>query len=399
MLELEDALKRILAAVPPATAERIPLWEGHERILLERMVSKVDLPPFDNSAMDGYAVRAIDVMRATADSPSKLRLVGRVAAGKVFAGEVGAGQCVRVFTGSPLPKGADAVVMQEDTKTQNEQEVLVFESAKNWENIRLNGEDIKGGATVGQSGENLSSGKLSLMMATGVKTVTVGRKPVIGLLATGSELVEPGQPLEPGQIYESNRLALAALTQTTGAVPRVFPLVPDDPGLTRAALEAAFHDCDAVVTSGGVSVGEMDFVKQAFEEAGGLLEFWRVAMRPGRPFVFGRLGQKLLFGLPGNPVSAFVTFLLLVRPALRRWQGARDVSLPACQGVLGEPFANDGNRRHFFRVRVDGDGKVWSAGTQASHMLSSLGTANGLLELAPQAVLPAGTTVKALMVN
>ena len=395
MLELEEALKRLLATVPPPTSELVPLSGAHDRVLLENVVSQVELPPFDNSAMDGYAVRAADVAKATADAPTKLSLAGRAAAGEVFQGEISAGQCVRLFTGSQLPKGADSVVMQEDTRIEND-EVLILEPVKPWENVRLCGEDIKRGASLGQRGDILTAGRLGLLAATGLKTVTVGRKPIVALLATGSELLEPGQPLGPGQIYESNRLALATLVQNAGAIPKVFPLVPDDPGLTRAALEAAFHECDAVVTSGGVSVGEMDFVKQAFEEAGGSLEFWRVAIKPGRPFVFGRLGQKLLFGLPGNPVSAFVTFLMLVRPALRQWQGAADITLPAHQGVLGEPLANDGNRRHFVRVRVNADGKVWSAGTQASHMLSSLGAANALLDLAPQAALPAGANVKVL---
>jgi molybdopterin molybdotransferase len=395
MLELEEALKHILAAIPPPAGELVPLSDAHERVLLERVMSQVDLPPFDNSAMDGYAVRAADVAKATAELPAKLRLAGRAAAGVVFQGEFSAGQCVRLFTGSPLPKGADSVVMQEDTRIENE-DVLILEPAKPCENVRLCGEDIKRGATLGQRGDILGAGRLGLFAATGLKTVTVGRKPIIALLATGSELLEPSQPLGPGQIYESNRLALAALAQSAGALPKVFPLVPDDPGLTRAALEAAFHECDVVVSSGGVSVGEMDFVKQAFEEAGGSLEFWKVAIKPGRPFVFGRLGSKLLFGLPGNPVSAFVTFLLLVRPALRQWLGAADITLPAYQGVLGEPLANDGNRRHFIRVRVDADGKLWSAGTQASHMLSSLGAANALLELAPQVTLPTGANVTVL---
>jgi molybdopterin molybdotransferase len=396
MLELEEALKRIMAAVPSPARERVPLVEAHERVLLENVSSESELPPFDNSAMDGYAVRTGDVTNATTDRPARLHLVGRAAAGEIFQGELCPGQCLRLFTGSALPKGADAVVMQEDTRTEPDQEVLILESARPWENVRLAGEDVKGGATLGQSGDILSAGRLSLLAATGVTTVVVGRQPIVGLLATGSELVQPGQPLGRGQIYESNRIVLAALAQRAGAIPKIFPLVPDDPGLTRAALEAAFHECDTVVSSGGVSVGEMDFVKTAFEQAGGSLEFWRVAIRPGRPFVFGRFGQKLLFGLPGNPVSAFVTFLLLVRPALRQWQGAANLTLPAHQALLGEPLANDGNRRHFLRVRIDGAGKVWSAGAQASHMLSSLGVANGLLDLPPQVAFAAGTTVTVL---
>ena len=178
---------------------------------------------------------------------------------------------------------------------------------------------------------------------------------MVGLLATGSELQEPGQPLAPGRIYESNRLALAALMERAGAVPRTFPLVADVLAATSLALADAFNQCDAVVTSGGVSVGEMDFIKRAFEQIGGELQFWKVAIKPGRPFAFGRCRGKLLFGLPGNPVSALVTFLLLVRPALLRWQGATDVSLPVHPGVLAEPLVNHGERRHFMRVKVDSD--------------------------------------------
>jgi molybdopterin molybdotransferase len=172
--------------------------------------------------------------------------------------------------------------------------------------------------------------------------------------------------------------------------------VPDALKPTRDALDAAFDHCDAVVSSGGVSVGEMDFLKQAFTEAGGSLEFWKVAVKPGRPFVFGRLKGKLLFGLPGNPVSALVTFLLLVRPALLRWQGVEEISLPSQAGVLAEPLANDGQRRHFVRVKLDAGGRVFSAGLQASHALSSLAAANGLVEVAPQTTLPAGATVPVL---
>jgi molybdopterin molybdotransferase len=221
----------------------------------------------------------------------------------------------------------------------------------------------------------------------------VGRQPKIGLVATGSELREAGQPLAPGQIFESNRAMLAPLVAQAGGVAQVYPLVTDTLDATRAALGKAFDECDLVITSGGVSVGEMDFVKAAFESLGGELQFWKVAIRPGKPFVFGQREGKFLFGLPGNPVSAFVTFLLLVRPALRCWQGAREVLLPRQPGVLGEPIANVGDRRHFVRVRVDGEGKVFSAGKQASHALASLAKANSLLAVPPDTTWPAGTNV------
>lgn len=393
MLQLEEAVAQLLASIPAPVPESVSLAEAHGRVLAERVVSAVDLPPFDNSSMDGYAVRADDVAVAKAEIPVRLRVVGRVAAGESFAGEVMPGTCVRLFTGSPMPRGADAVVMQEDTRTEAE-DVLVLERAKPFENLRLRGEDIKHGAVLAEAGTEVTAGRLSLFAAVGLSQLRVGRRPVIGLLATGSELREPGAGLEPGQIYESNRAGLAALVRRAGAVSQVFPLVPDEPAATRGALTEAFNQCDAVVSSGGVSVGEMDFIKSAFQEVGGELNFWRVAIRPGKPFVFGRWREKFLFGLPGNPVSALVTFLLLVRPALRRWQGASDLSLPTCPGVLAEPLVNQGERRHFVRVRLERDGKVYSAGLQASHALSSLAAANGLVDMPPNTSWPAGTPVQ-----
>jgi molybdopterin biosynthesis enzyme len=259
MLAFEEALARILAKVPAPRGETISLSDAPGRVLADQVRSPIDLPNFDNSAMDGYAVRAADVASAKPASPACLRLAGKVAAGEVFAVEVAAGTCVRLFTGSPLPPGANAVV-----------------------------------------------------------------------------------------------------------------------------------------TSGGVSVGELDFLKRAFQQIGGELAFWKVAIKPGRPFVFGRLRGKLLFGLPGNPVSAFVTFLLLVRPALLRWQGATDVSLPAHPGVLVEPLANHGERRHFMRVKVDPTGKIHSTGIQASHVLSSLAAANGLVDVPAHTTLVAGSAVTVL---
>ena len=290
---------------------------------------------------------------------------------------------MRLFTGSPLPPGANAVVMQEDTRVDANApgEVLILAPVQPGENVRLRGEDIKHGSALAEAGEVLSAGRIGLLAATGLARVPVGRQPVVGLLATGSELTEPGRPLEPGRIYESNRTPLAMLLGRAGGVPKTFPLVADVLAGTSLALADAFNQCDAVVTTGGVSVGEMDFLKRAFEQIGGSLEFWKVAIKPGRPFVFGRLHRKLLFGLPGNPVSALVTFLLLVRPALLRWQGAADVSLPAHPGVLAEPLPNRGERRHFVRVKVDSAGNIRSTGIQASHVLSSLAAANGLVDV------------------
>ena len=398
MLAFEEALARVLAVVPAPRGETVFLSEAPGRVLADQIRSPIDLPSFDNSAMDGYAVRAADVASAKPASPATLRLAGKVAAGEVFAGKLAAGSCVRLFTGSPLPPGADAVVMQEDTHTDSGApgDVLILAPAGAGENVRARGEDVKQGTILVEAGKVLSPGQIGLLAAAGFERLRVGRQPVVGLVATGSELTEPGTPLSPGRIYESNRTALAALMKRVGAIPKTFPLVSDVLDETSQVLLDAFNQCDAVVTSGGVSVGEMDFLKQAFEQIGGRLELWKVAMKPGRPFVFGRYRGKLLFGLPGNPVSALVTFLLLVRPALLRWQGATDVSSPAHPGVLAEPLTNPGERRHFMRVKVDPTGKVQSAGLQASHVLSSLAAANGLVDVPPHTTLAAGSAVTVL---
>lgn len=398
VLDLETALTRVLAALPPPRTESLALTDATGLVLTEAVCSPSDLPLFDNSAMDGYAVRAADVRTARPDAPVHLRVKTRIAAGDFFSGELTTGDCARLFTGSPMPRGADAVVMQEDTRTDaaRPDEVLICDSVREGESVRRQGEDVRKGARLLEAGAALTAGATGLLAAAGVVRVNVGRQPTVGLLATGSELREPGATLLPGQIYESNRAMLTPLVAQAGGIPKVFPIVTDTLAATRSALERALAECDVVVTSGGVSVGEMDFVKAAFEAIGGELQFWKVAIRPGRPFVFGRLGEKFLFGLPGNPVSAFVTFLLLVRPALRRWQGAQNVGLPSHPGFLGEAISNPGDRRHFVRVRVDGDGKVFSAGGQMSHMLVSLAEADGLLDVPPRTVLAVGTTVRVL---
>jgi len=398
MLEFEEALARVLAAVPAPASEEVPLSEAAGRVLAEPVRSPIDLPVFNNSAMDGYGLRAADIATAKPDAPVRLRLTGRVAAGEMVAGEVTAGTCVRLFTGSPLPPGVDAVVMQEDTRIEPQApgEVLIMDRAVAGENVRARGGDVRCGSTLGDLGEVLTAGRLSLLAAVGLTGVRVGRQPVVGLLATGSELQEAGEPLAPGHIYESNRVALAALIARAGGLSRTFPLVADNLAATRLALEDACRQCDAVVTTGGVSVGEMDFVKHAFEQIGGELEFWKVAMKPGRPFVFGRCQGKLLFGLPGNPVSALVTFLLLVRPALLRWQGAANIALPVLPGVLAQPLVNEGGRRHFMRVKVDPAGKTVSAGFQAAHVLSSMAAANGLVDVPANTTLTAESPVSVL---
>lgn len=398
MISLEEAQDRILAAIQPLPSEEIPLNDAWGRFLATPVASLVDLPPHDNSAMDGYAVRAADLSAADAEHPIPLRLAGQTQAGSATAGLVEAGTCMRIFTGAMLPQGADAVVMQEDVKLDEARpgHVIFVESVKPWENVRLRGEDVRQKARLAEAGDELTASRLGLLAGTGIAAVRVGRRPKTALLATGDELREPGRALEPGAIYESNRTSLAALARQAGAWPHSHPLVADDLALTVQALRTAFQESDVVVSSGGASVGDRDWIRRAFEEMGGKLEFWTVSIRPGKPFAFGRYEGKFLFALPGNPVSAFVTCFLLVRPALLRLQGAAELRPPASFGALAEPLCNSGARRHFVRVILDTEGRVRIAGAQASHLLSSMARANGLVDVPPGTTLPAGTQVAVL---
>ena len=385
---MEQARAEMLKVITPLPAETVSLAQSAGRVLAGEVLSAVDLPRFDNSAMDGYAVRATD-----AGKGAKLRCIGEVPAGSSFENEVGEGECVRIFTGSLMPAGVNAVVMQEDTRVEGDT-IEITDGAKPFEHVRLRGEDVKAGEVIGSAGERLHGGRLQLLGSAGVGEVSVHRQPIVGVLATGDELREPGEDLGAGGIHESNRLALAELIRQCGAEPRVQPLVRDTMEATMTALQTAFAECDAVVTSGGVSVGEHDYVKAAFEKLGGSLGFWRVKIKPGKPFVFGRLVDKPLFGVPGNPVSALVTFLVLVRPALMQLQGAADLNLPAHPGILADPLANRGDRRHFMRVRVDAQGTVHATGLQASHAVGSLGQANGLVDVPAETNLAEGRTVE-----
>lgn len=396
MISLEEAQTRILEALPALGAQKLKIATAAGRFLSEDILAPAELPPFDNSAMDGYAVRAEDLVRATEKNPIVLELRGKIPAGKAFTEELIPGSCLRIFTGSPLPRGADAVVMQEDISAL-EDRITFREPARPWENIRLRGEDVRAGNLIAKKGQRLSPGLVSLAAAAGCARVPVTRQPRVGILATGSELREPGVRLDPGQIFESNRLLLQTLVSRTGAIPKVYPILTDLGKEIQAGLQRALDECDVVISTGGVSVGEFDLVQTAFQEIGGTVDFWKLAIRPGKPFLFGRRNSKLLFGLPGNPVSTAVSFYVLVRPALIKIQGGNDPFLPGVHGTLAQPLVNRGGRRHFMRVRLSADGHVFSAGPQASHMLHSLATANALLDVPPNARLEPETKVKVLL--
>ena len=395
MLEVREALGKVLEAAALLGVTKVPLADSPGRILRQEITAQFDLPRFTNSAMDGYAVRAADLAEAKPEKPIVLRLASRIAAGEE-AVPLEPGTCARLFTGSVLPIGADAIVMQEDTHA-TEGEVKFFEPVTSGEFVRERGSDIRAGAILAKPGEQITFGKVAALSACGIAEVTVGIQPRIALLATGSELKEPGQKLGPAEIFESNRTTLSVLARKAGASVGMFPIVRDDLEATTAALSSAFERADVVVTTGGVSVGELDFVKEAFKKLGGELGFWRIKMRPGKPFLFGKLGEKLLCGLPGNPVSAAVTFFILVRPLLLRMQGATNLEPGKVRAELAAETNNDGNRTHYMRVQFDSHGEVVPEPKQGSHMLSSLLRSDGLMILEPGQTLRQGTQVEVLL--
>ena len=398
MLSLEAALDRVVSGITPLPGERVPLHTAAGRWLAQEVISPRDLPAFDNSAMDGYAVQSAALAQASLEKPFQLSLRGETPAGHAPGELLVAGECRRIFTGAPLPPGADAVVMQEDTRMDPAAPGVVFvlDAVRPWDHVRFRGEDVKMGMSLARAGDRLNFAMIALLGAVGIREVSATRRPKVALLATGSELVEPGGELVPGQIFESNRSMIEALARETGCETVVLPIVADDLPATRAAIAEAFAVGDVVITTGGVSVGAHDFVKEAFEALGGDLAFWKVAIRPGKPFAWGRLQGRHFFGLPGNPVSAAVTFLLLVRPALIRLQGGNDGGLPTALGTLTTTLRNPGERRHFVRVKMDRGGQVTPVGQQGSHILSGLVAAQGLVDVPPGAVWESGRPVEVL---
>jgi molybdopterin molybdotransferase len=392
MTAYEDALSALLEAIRPLPSAEIPLTQAVGRYLSAQAVSRIDLPPFDNSAMDGYAVRASDTL-----SPGvSLRIRGEIPAGTASAIPVLPGECLRIFTGAPLPPGADSVVMQEDTRPDGTGGIQLLEPVRPWENVRFRGEDVRSGASLLPVGTRVGPPQLALLLAAGLDRIQVHRQPSVAIASTGDELVPPGQSLGVGQIHDTNAASLAALLSGEGAQTRILPVIRDDLGSAARALEEALSRSDMVVTAGGASVGERDVIRAAFEKIGGRIQFWRIAIRPGKPFFFGQLDGRYLLGLPGNPVSALVTAVLLVLPALRRIQGSLDPAPRSFPAILAEPLSNSGGRRHFVRVTLSREGLVRRSGIQASHLLSSLALADGLADVPAGVELPAGASIRFL---
>src|SRR4051812_273605 len=332
----------------------------------------MDVPPMDNSAMDGYAVRIADLQKS-----NRLQ-VGQ----KIMAGSVGLplepGTAARIFTGAPIPPGADAIVMQEDCEASGDQ-VTIRKAPKAGDWVRLKGSDVNEGGEILPAGKRLLPQDTGLAASVGIKTLPVFRRINLGLFFTGDELVMPGEPLPPGRIYNSNRFTLRGLAEVFGCEMRDYGIVPDSLEATREVLRRAAAECDVVVTSGGVSVGDADYVKPAVEAEGELL-MWRIAMKPGRPLAFGSVGRSFFIGLPGNPVSSFVTFLIFVRPFLLKTQGITEVAPRAIAARADFDWPEPDSRREFLRAKWNAQGRLELYPTQDSAVLTSTAWADGLID-------------------
>ena len=390
LLGVDEALEVLLAgARPVADVEAVPTLEAEGRVLARAQVSAMDVPPMDNSAMDGYAVRTADVKAPD----TKLRVAQRIMAGSV--GEALApGTAARIFTGAPIPPGADAIVMQEFCAADGDAVVVKKVPAKDaW--IRRRASDIAKGAQVLAAGIRLRPQDTGLAASVGIATLPVRRRVRMGLFFTGDELVMPGDPLPPGRIYNSNRFTLNGLARVFGCEVRDYGIVPDSLEATRAVLRRAATECDVIVTSGGVSVGDADFVKPAVEAEGSLL-MWKIAMKPGRPLAFGRVGEAAFIGLPGNPVSSFVTFLVFVRPFLLKTQGIAEVRPRAIAARADFDWSEPDPRREFLRVKWNAAGGLEIYPTQDSAVMTSTAWADGLVDNPPNHAIRRGDTVRFL---
>jgi molybdopterin molybdotransferase len=390
LLSVDEALATLLAgARPVAEVEQVPTMEAVGRVLAQAQTSTMDVPPMDNSAMDGYALRLSDV----SSSNSKLRVAQRIPAGSVGK-PLEPGTAARIFTGAPVPAGADVVVMQEHCSVSGDF-LEIKKSPKKGDWIRLTGSDIRKGGQILAAGKRLLPQDTGLAASVGIKTLPVYRKLRLGLFFTGDELVMPGDPLPPGRIYNSNRFTLNGLAAAFGCEVRDYGIVPDKLDATREVLRRAAAENDVIVTSGGVSVGDEDHVKPAVEAEGSLL-MWKIAMKPGRPLAFGKIMNSFFIGLPGNPVSSFVTFLIFVRPFLLKAQGQTDTQARAIDARADFDWPEPDARREFLRVKWNAQGGLDLYPTQDSAVLTSTAWADGLVDNPAQQTIRKGDRVRFL---
>jgi molybdopterin molybdotransferase len=373
MIGEEDARTRILKKITPLPERTVPLSTALGCFSARNIPARLPLPAFDNSAMDGYAVVA-----SSCSKGGRLRVIGEQPAGPDRKLCVYHGEAVRIFTGAPLPQGADAIVMQEDVTREGNQ-IRLNVDVETGDFVRRRGCDLAEGQKILAKGERFHATTLALLASQGFAEISIGGEPTAGVISTGDELVDPGEKIGPGQIYDSNSTLLNALLQRCCARAKSVEHCRDDRESLTEAIKRGIKN-QVLIISGGVSVGEHDLVKEALRQFEAEIEIWRVAIKPGKPFLFGSIDQCLIFGLPGNPVSAFVTFLQFVRPAILKMMGAADLDLPKVPASLAVDSTNDGKRPHYIRGKLE-NGKFVPVGRQESHALFGLSQSNALLRL------------------
>ena len=383
LIPVEEALARVLDGAQPLPPERIATAEAHGRVLTEDLAARRTHPPADVSAMDGYAVRAADV----ASAPARLRLIGEVAAGRVFSGTVGSGEAARILTGGVLPADADTIVIQENTRREGDT-VIVESSSRAGRHVRRAGLDFREGDVLLRKGRRLTVRDLAVASAMNHPSIAVHRRPRVAVLSTGDELMLPGSELAPGQIVSSNGPALAAMARAEGAEALDLGIAPDRIDETTASIRRARDwGADVLLTTGGASVGDYDLVQAVLAAEGMDLAFWKVALRPGKPLIHGKLGTTRVLGLPGNPVSAFVCAFLFMVPLVRRLAGRPDVEPAIAQGRLGRDLPENDERQDYLRSTLhrDANGTVVATplDVQDSSMMTGLAKADGLVIRAP----------------
>ena len=394
MVSIEQAQRTILEYVAPLETEKVALFQGLNRVTPEDQIAPWDIPAADNSAMDGFA------FSHAALSDNRLKVIGVLPAGEVSTVPVPPGEAVRIMTGAPLPPGCDTVIPIEDVAEDGEL-IRLISPVKACSHVRKRGEDIRHGNVVIPAGSLLRPQEIGMLSAMGTRSLTVYRRTQVAILATGDELLEPGATPEAGKIIDSNSYSLGAQVLDAGGDPVLLGIAPDRLDTTCEKIRAGLNS-DFLVVTGGVSVGDKDFVKAAIEELGGSIAFWKINMKPGKPLAFAMLQGKPVFALPGNPVAAMVSFELFVRPALLKAMGHRRVFRPKVRAILQEPVANKGKRPHLVRGIVsaqDNRYHVSTTGNQSSGRLSSLIQGNGLIYLPPEAQYVTGDAVEVMLLD
>jgi molybdopterin molybdotransferase len=401
MMTVDKALDKILSHIHPLGFEKVSLLDALGRVIGEDVYARRDIPPLDNSAMDGYALRSVDVREASPDRPLQLEVIEDLPAGYISAKKLEKGKAIRIMTGAPVPKGADTVIPVEETKKENGS-VLIFRAATSGENIRKSGEDVKKGDRVISEGDKVRPAEVGMLASVGRSFVSVYQRPLVAILCTGDELVDVDGDLDEVKIVSSNSYTLGAQVKDCGAIPLQLGIARDRKEEIEEKLRQGMR-ADVLISSAGVSVGDYDFVKDVMKRLGMEMVFWKVAMRPGAPLAFGIIGEKPVFGLPGNPVSSMISFEQFVRPSLLKMMGNRKLFRPAVEAVLKEDIKKMAGKRYFIRGSVSFEKNqyfVTSTGEQGSGILRSMVRANGLIVIPEeQEIVRAGEKVKVQLLD